>query len=287
MLLLHKIEKTHFSPSEKEIINYVLRNSDQLDDLSIQTIADATYTSAPIVVRAAKKLGLNGWNELKKQLKSEIEYLYASNEIDASIPFVITDSFVDIANYIAKLEYETINDTLSLISHDLIYKIMSLLRNTKDIDIYIDGNYSFLADEFAKKMRIIDYNVNCALIGNDDYLLATKSDSKHCAIIISYFADNERIYKLCDKLKAKKIKIIAVTSLTENDLLKHADCIVHMSSRELRYTKIGEFSSSTSLKLILDIIYGCIFSTDYEKNLNTRIVVSKEIDNLEIDEESC
>jgi hypothetical protein len=82
MLLLHKIEKTHFSPSEKEIINYVLRNSDQLDDLSIQAIADATYTSAPIVVRAAKKLGLNGWNELKKQLKSEIEYLYANDRID-------------------------------------------------------------------------------------------------------------------------------------------------------------------------------------------------------------
>lgn len=137
MLLLHKIEKTHFSPSEKEVINYVLRNSDQLDDLSIQAIADATYTSAPIVVRAAKKLGLNGWNELKKQLKNEIEYLYASNDIDASIPFVISDTYVDIANYIAKLEYETINDTLSLISHDLIYKVMSVLRNMKNIDIYI------------------------------------------------------------------------------------------------------------------------------------------------------
>lgn len=287
MLLLHKIEKTHFSPSEKEIINYVLRNSDQLDDLSIQAIADATYTSAPIVVRAAKKLGLNGWNELKKQLKAEIEYLYANNDIDASIPFVITDSYVDIANYIAKLEYETINDTLSLISHDLIYKIMSILRNIKDFDIYVDGNYLFLAHEFAKRMKIIDYNVNCALIGSDDYLLATKSDASHCAIIISYFADNERLLKLCDKLKAKGIKIISITSLTDNDLLKQANCIIHMSSREMRYTKIGEFSSSTSLKLILDIIYSCIFSTNYEKNLNTRIIVSKEIESLEIDEESC
>lgn len=136
-------------------------------------------------------------------------------------------------------------------------------------------------------MKIIDYNVNYAQIGNDDYLLATKSNSNHCAIIISYFADNERLLKLCDKLKNKGIKIISITSLTENELIKYSNCMIHMSSREMRYTKIGEFSSSTSLKLILDIIYSCLFSTNYEKNLNTRITVSKEIDSLEIDEESC
>lgn len=285
MLILHQIEKTHFSPSEKEIINYVLTHSDQLDDLSIQAIADATYTSAPIVIRAAKKLGLNGWNDLKKQLKKEVEYLYANNEVDASIPFVITDSYVDISKYIAKLETETITDTLSLLSHDLIYLAMSLLRSKTVIDIYSDSKSLFSIQDFASKLKVIDYQVNTACIGNDDYYLIAKSNEQHISIVVSYHLDYPRIIEVLNRLKDKQQKVILITSLDNTEMGNLADCVLTLSSREMRYTKIGEFSSTTSLKLILDILYSCLFSLNYEINLNKRISLYKEIDEINGSEE--
>lgn len=285
MLILHQIEKTHFSPSEKEIINYVLTHSDQLDDLSIQAIAEATYTSAPIVIRAAKKLGLSGWNDLKKQLKKEIEYLYANNEIDASIPFVITDTFTNISKYIAKLETETIADTMSLLSHDLIYSAMSLLGRKKVIDIYSDLRNQFLVQDFASKLRVIDYQVNTSCLGNDDYYVIAKSNEEHVAIVVAYSLDYPRIIEVLNRLKEKQQKVVLITSLDNAEMDDVADCVLTLSSREMRYTKIGEFSSTTSLKLILDILYSCLFSLNYETNLNKRITLYKEIDETQGSEE--
>ena len=43
-------------------------------------------------------------------------------------------------------------------------------------------------------------------------------------------------------------------------------------------TKIGDFASSTSVKCLLDILYGCILSLNYKKNLDEKINIAKEID---------
>lgn len=51
-----------------------------------------------------------------------------------------------------------------------------------------------------------------------------------------------------------------------------------MSSREMIHTKIGDFASTQSVKCLLDILYSCIFSIDYQHNLDYCIKIAKEID---------
>ena len=43
-------------------------------------------------------------------------------------------------------------------------------------------------------------------------------------------------------------------------------------------TKIGDFATSQSVKLILDILYSCIFSLDYQNNLDNKIALAKSVD---------
>lgn len=107
-MLIHKIEKTHFSPSETVIIDYILQKGLEIKDMTISQIAQQTYTSAPLFVRIAKKLGYDGWNELKEAYLKELEYLYLNQQVDANIPFVINDDIMTIANNLCILERETI-----------------------------------------------------------------------------------------------------------------------------------------------------------------------------------
>ena len=53
-MLIHKIEKTHFSPSETVIIDYILQKGLEIKDMTISQIAQQTYTSAPLFVRIVK-----------------------------------------------------------------------------------------------------------------------------------------------------------------------------------------------------------------------------------------
>ena len=57
MLIIHKLEHTHFSSSEAIIIDYILEQGLKIKNMSANSIAKATFTSAPLLVRSAKKLG--------------------------------------------------------------------------------------------------------------------------------------------------------------------------------------------------------------------------------------
>ena len=278
MLIIHKIEKTHFSQSESIIIDYILKEGENIKDKSIQSMAQETYTSAPLFIRIAKKLGYSGWNEFKDAFLKELDYLYQSSEVDASIPFVVSDDFMAIAHHISQLQVETIQDTIKLLEHDALFKAMRIIRNSQEIDMYgVSGNV-LSAQQFAQQMFLIHKKVNiCQLTGNDT-IQAALSNSTHCAILISYSGQTEYIIKVAKILKRKEVPIIAMTSIAENNLSQMADVCLRISSREMLLTKIGDFSSSQSIKTILDILYGCIFSLDYQKNLEEKISLVKEVD---------
>lgn len=278
MLIIHKIEKTHFSASEAVIVDYILKQGEKIKNMTIQAIADATYTSPPLLVRIAKKLGFSGWNSFKEQYLAELEYLYASDEVDASIPFVVTDDFMTIAHHISQLQIQSINDTMMSLKHDDLHKAMRLLRNVQEIDMYgVSGNV-LLAEGFAQKMFYLHKKVNICRLPGDALVQAAMSEENHCAILISYSGETEFIIKVARVLVNKKTPIIAITSIADNTLSQMADVCLRMSSKEMLNTKIGNFATAQSVTCILDILYACIFSLDYQKNLDYRIAIAKESD---------
>ena len=246
--------------------------------MTISQIAKVTYTSAPLLIRIAKKLGYPGWNAFKEAYLKELEYLYANRKIDASIPFIVSDDIMTIAQNISLLEVETIQDTLALLKHDDLQKAMQLIRHCKSIDIYAVSTYIYLAETFRQKMQRIQKNVNLCRLTGDAKIQVAMSTNQTCAILISYSGRTQFIIEAAKKLKSKGTSIIAITSIADNELSHLADVTLRMSSREMIHTKIGDFASTQSVKCLLDILYSCIFSIDYQHNLDYCIKIAKEID---------
>jgi len=276
-MLIHKIEKTHFSESESIIIDYLLKKGEEIKDMTISQISQQTYTSPSLLIRISKKLGYNGFNEFKAAYIKELEYMYAKREIDASIPFTINDNMMTIAHNIIQLEKETLDDTLSLLNHDDLQKALQLLRICDEIDIYGVSSNVYLAETFKQNMNRIQKRVNLCYTTGSTQVQAIMSTPKKCAILISYSGRTPFIIDVAKKLREKKTPIIALTNIAENELSSLADITLRISSRELINTKIGDFASTQSVKSLLDILYSCLFSLDYKKNLDYRIQVGKEI----------
>ncbi len=55
--------------NEKDLLNYINSNKFQIYKMSIHEFAQSTYVSTATVLRLCKKLGFNGFNELKFNLK--------------------------------------------------------------------------------------------------------------------------------------------------------------------------------------------------------------------------
>ena len=283
-MLIHKIEKTHFSPSESIIIDYILKKGKDIKNMTIAQIANETCTSSPLFIRIAKKLGFDGWNEFKEAYLKELDYLYLNQEVDANIPFVVNDDIMNIAYNLCVLERETIQDTYSLISHDDLQKAIRLLRDCKYIDVYSRSVHMHIVRSFQERMYILHRHVQLCSLSDELDSTYLMSDQNHCAIIISYSGHAPHIKHLIETLRKKQTSIIAITNLEDNELSLLADVTLRMSSRELIYTKIADFASSLSLKYILDILYSCIFSIHYQQNLDNCIQIAKELDNTQHEE---
>lgn len=256
MLIVNQIENTHFSKTEKEIVDYIIDQGMNIEKMSANEIARNTFTSAPLLVRIAKKLGYSGFNEFKSAYLKELSYMLEETDVDASIPFLLSDDLMTITKNLALLEKETIQDTQQLNHHDDLQEAVRLLQKAQVIDQVTGQKRS-----------------------------ACLADESHCAIIISYSGQTREMVEVAEIYHKRNIPFISITCMAENSISRLADVHLYLSSREMLHIKIGDFASTTSLKYLFDILYAGVFSYNYKKNLETKIVVASYVDDRQSEDE--
>ncbi|MFR6100711.1 MAG: MurR/RpiR family transcriptional regulator [Longibaculum sp.] len=248
MSIMTQLEfELEFSESEKEIARYILNHGDDVLSMSVKELAKNTYTSPATIVRLCKKIGLEGYNDFKIKYSAELQYdLHHSNRIDVNFPFEKKDTHPMICHKLASLSEEVIADTIKLIDFDQLEKIVDLLYQSHDIDIYGSGNSLLAAMSFQHKMMRIARNVNLKALHGEQVFLSYNSDEKRIAVIISYSGETHDLIQIAQILKEKKTPIIVLTSIGDNHLSHYADYILNIGSREKIFTKIAPFASQVS-----------------------------------------
>lgn len=147
--------------------------------------------------------------------------------------------------------------------------------NMQQIALMSQAPNLYVGELFRRKMATIGKNV---LITESDLgLLAHSLHKEDCAILISYSGNSERRLplKVIPILEEAGVPIIAITGMGDNLLRQHATCVLSMSSRERLYTRISNFATEESINFILNMLYACYFSKDYEKNLDFKTKASR------------
>ncbi|MDY4797165.1 MAG: MurR/RpiR family transcriptional regulator [Floccifex porci] len=255
------------TPLESEIASYILNNKDEITKLKIQELADILFISKSAIHRFVKKIGFNGFNDLKVSIAKENADLLENNSyINVNYPFQAKDNPRQIAFKLLELYEKAIKDTFEYVDLDQIKAVSQLIDSADVIDVYTHAHNSNIAENFQDKMLTIGKSVNCPSSFYNQRLTVLASDQKHVAIILSYSGKATFILPIVKKLYEKGVKVIQIGKAGSNYYSQYVTYHLSISDSENNRDRISQFSSHIAMQYIIDVLYGCIYNEKRRKN---------------------
>ena len=255
------------TPLESEIASYILNNKDAVTKLKIQELADILFISKSAIHRFVKKIGFNGFNDLKVSIAKENADLLENNSyINVNYPFQAKDNPRQIAFKLLELYEKAIKDTFEYVDLDQIKAVSQLIDSADVIDVYTHAHNSNIAENFQDKMLTIGRSVNCPSSFYNQRLTVLASDQKHVAIILSYSGKATFILSIVKKLYEKGVKVIQIGKAGSNYYSQYVTYYLSISDSENNRDRMSQFSSHIAMQYIMDVLYGCIYNVRRKKN---------------------
>lgn len=255
------------TPLESEIASYILNNKDEITKLKIQELADMLFISKSAIHRFVKKIGFNGFNDLKVSIAKENADLLENNSyINVNYPFQAKDNPRQIAFKLLELYEKAIKDTFEYVDLDQIKAVSQLIDSADVIDVYTHAHNSNIAENFQDKMLTIGRSVNCPSSFYNQRLTVLVSDQKHVAIILSYSGKATFILPIVKKLYEKGVKVIQIGKAGSNYYSQYVTYHLSISDSENNRDRMSQFSSHIAMQYIMDVLYGCIYNEKRRKN---------------------
>lgn len=255
------------TPLESEIASYILNNKNVVTKLKIQELADILFISKSAIHRFVKKIGFNGFNDLKVSIAKENADLLENNSyINANYPFQAKDNPRQIAFKLLELYEKAIKDTFEYVDLDQIKAVSQLIDSADVIDVYTHAHNSNIAENFQDKMLTIGRSVNCPSSFYNQRLTVLASDQKHVAIILSYSGKATFILPIVKKLYEKGVKVIQIGKAGSNYYSQYVTYHLSISDSENNRDRMSQFSSHIAMQYIMDVLYGCIYNVRRKKN---------------------
>lgn len=255
------------TPLESEIASYILNNKDAVTKLKIQELADILFISKSAIHRFVKKIGFNGFNDLKVSIAKENADLLENNSyINVNYPFQAKDNPRQIAFKLLELYEKAIKDTFEYVDLDQIKAVSQLIDSADVIDVYTHAHNSNIAENFQDKMLTIGRSVNCPSSFYNQRLTVLASDQKHVAIILSYSGKATFILPIVKKLYEKGVKVIQIGKTGSNYYSQYVTYHLSISDSENNRDRMSQFSSHIAMQYIMDVLYSCIYNEKRKKN---------------------
>ena len=264
----------HLSKKEQIIAEYILKDPHAIVHHSISEVADSIGMAESTIFRFCKKIGYNGYQDLKIALATGAIKQTDTVHSDMSDE----DSYFEIAKKTFQAAIKSINDTFKFIKEEDIAKAIAILDQSKTVAFFGYGASGIVAlDAYEKFIR----TSLCCIHSFDKHtqlMQITHLGIQDCAVIISHTGMSKDTLEICRAVKEQNVKIIAITGYPLSRLAKDADVCLISVSEEVTYESQALAARISQLSLIdaLFINY-CMENSDssYTSLQNIRKVSAK------------
>ncbi len=262
MLLKIKSVYGDLTAAEKRVADMVLDDVVGFVKKSVKEVAESAKVAPSAVIRFCKKLGIDGFSELKDSL---IEHITRNEPVqDVIIPIQETDSAEKVFEKVFNSEIKALKDTFKMLNFADIEKIISLVLKAKRVVFFgvgtssivaIDAHYRFsqMGISASYCSDILFMNVTAANLTNGDL-----------AIFISHSGQTRATVDAMRNAKESGAETVAISSFAYSILAKESDYAIIAFSDEKNYP-VEAVSAGIAHMCIVDSLMMAIAKMKYKK----------------------
>lgn len=279
-ILEKKISEIYADLSDKHrrVADFALENIYKIPLMTVQDISKATRVSVASVVRFARAIGYEGFNDFRDDIASALQ----SKIEDKSIFKLIDEKKLekDTLYSVAQLEVKNINDTLSQIKKKDFYSFCDIILKARKILTLGYGISHYLSEILAYQLTQIGIEAEAisskALEPAEVLSLCSRKD---CLISFSFPPYSKKtIYAAKFAHEKLKIKNLSITNKLNAPISFYSDISLAVKSENMLFTN----SLSSILTLINSITTECALRNKQKsekclRKLNAAAKISKHL----------
>lgn len=257
-------EAHNLTPTEHQLGERVLGMAEHIQELSIKELAAQAHTSVASIHRFCKKLGLEGYKELKVELARANERHLSDTDVDINFPFEAGAVASDILPRMERLYNTTLRDTRELLSVDEVNRAAELVQKAQVVDIYTCSHNLYPARMFRDRVMSTGKVATCHEGMEQKIRTAISSDAGHVAIFVSYSGLNGEMSTLLPLVSSVKTPVIIIGTPYCAKLHPGFAAYLLVSDLESFTHRITQFASHIAVQYVLDTLFSCYFARNYE-----------------------
>lgn len=266
MTLLKEMKTNKYlTEREQDIKKYILEHPEKISVMSSRELGEATFTSAASVTRFCQKLGCKGYPDFKIRFLSEIQSGISMQEED-KIRMSERENVYSLMQKVTDMEKRALEETRKELSLEQLMRVRELLHKAKYIDFYAYDVNIHLARYGCSQFFHAGKIASAYTETNVQELHALIKKEDHVAVFISHTGENAKLIEIAKTLKRNRTKIIVIACGKNHTLSSLGNEFLYAASSQ----GMNEFWSAlffTSVKYLLDLLFGLEFSYKYEENM--------------------
>jgi DNA-binding MurR/RpiR family transcriptional regulator len=244
------------TPTEARIGQILMSDTTAASALTVNELAEQASTSTATVVRTARRLGFDGYPQLRLALAAHGGSGAREDAVPLGADIAEADPIGVVLAKLAAFESEQLRATAELVDTAVLQTVIGLITAARRIDVYGIGASGLVAKDLTAKLTrvgllALPYTehdaamVSAALLGPDDV-----------AIGISHSGENPGTVSPLRSAQATGASTVAITGAPRSRLAGHAGHVLVTAGREFGFRSAAMASRTGQLLLVDGLFVG-------------------------------
>jgi RpiR family transcriptional regulator, carbohydrate utilization regulator len=215
---------------EQKVAQYVLAHAAEVVHLSVSETADRCGVSDATVFRFAKRVGAEGYQNLKILLAQELH-------LAVSRPYPHLDASDSVASVVKKVfgtDAKALEDTLAVLDTEALEATADALLAARRADIYAIGSGGVAAGELVYRLVRLGVRAVALLDFESQLVSAAQLTPEDVAVGISHSGEAGEIYRALEIAQQSGAITVALVNHTASPIAKLARLCLATSAPEMQ-----------------------------------------------------
>lgn len=248
VLLLININYKSFTKSEKRVADYVLSNPNQVLFMSINELGETCKVSIATVFKFCKRLGFNGYQQLKlslaqdKNTNSEQDEMYTEGQLPNMCRKILNSCT------------NALNETYKLINYDDIKLAVNYICNADRVLFVGSGSSGMTAMSAQSRFMRITPKTSVQCDAHLQDMAASLLTEQDVVVGFTYSGSSKDTINTMKIAKKAGAKTICITRFLKSPVTEHSDVVLLCGSDE-GPLQGGSLATEMGQLYVLDLLY--------------------------------